>query len=49
VVVIESGKGFQRSLLKLVSVNFFVLWQRLKKALLGMRQFERNSLGQATG
>jgi len=37
--------GFDQSLVKSVSLNFFCIWKSLKKALLGLWQFVGNSVG----
>jgi hypothetical protein len=39
-------QGIDRSLLKVVSVNFFCLMKEQKKALLGLRQFSCYQVGQ---
>jgi hypothetical protein len=39
-------QGFDRSLLKVVSVNFFCLMNKQKKALLGLRQSSCYQVGQ---
>jgi hypothetical protein len=36
---------FRVSLVKTVSLNFFCVWQRLKKEVLGLRQFRGYPLG----
>ncbi len=43
--IIIAGWGFGESLVKVVSLNFFCKWESLKKALLGLRQFSCNKMG----
>ena len=40
-----TGQGFDESLVKAVSLNFFCKWKSLKKALLGLWEFSSCQMG----